>query len=170
MLQDLRIVHRRKPATFLADHGPLVWATCLRSLKFGGTPDAGDEFYTQQDAYRFLLEVICGLKSPIVGETEVFGQFKIFSQEWVKREPKRATLIQKLLSDAKAIRSRHLTGLGVQSYGSWVRGKLTHNRVHFLGAGQLAREIHPYLAKQQRDLAIHVREPLRVGDFASSKV
>src|SRR4051794_17953925 len=98
MIQDLRIVHRRKPAKFAPDHGPLVWATCLRSLAFGGTPETGDEYYLQGEAYRFLLEVVCGLKSPIVGETEVFGQFKVFSQEWVKREPKRASLIQKLLS------------------------------------------------------------------------
>jgi glutamyl-tRNA reductase len=168
MLQDLRIVHRRKPAIFAETHAALVWSTCLRSLAFGGgSGDANDEIYEHAEAYQFLLEVVCGLKSPIVGETEVFGQFKAFSQKWVMAEPKRATLVQKLLSDAKAIRTEHLTGLGVQSYGSWVRGRVKSARVHFLGAGQLVQEIYPYLHKQERDLALHVRDLFKASNFAS---
>jgi glutamyl-tRNA reductase len=127
----------------------------------------GDEVYTQEAAYRFLLEVVCGLKSPIVGETEVFGQFKLFSQEWLKLEPKHSTLVQKVLSDAKAIRSEYLTGLGIQSYGSWVRGTLKPTRVHFLGGGQLVREIYPYLEKQQRDLVLHLRDREKAAVFSA---
>jgi glutamyl-tRNA reductase len=167
MLQDLRIVHRLKPSTFAGTHEAPVWATCLRSLAFGGKAEEGDELYVQEAAYQFLLEVVCGLKSPIVGETEVFGQFKTFSQEWIKLEPKRAALVQRLLSDAKAIRSEHLTGMGVQSYGSWVRSKLTQTRVHFLGGGQLVREIYPYLEKQERDLVLHLRDLYKGSNFTA---
>jgi hypothetical protein len=38
------------------------------------------EVFRGQQAYRFLLEVICGLNSPIVGKTAVMGQFKEFLQ------------------------------------------------------------------------------------------
>ena len=30
------------------------------------------------DAYRLLLEILCGLQSPMLGETQVMGQFKSF--------------------------------------------------------------------------------------------
>ena len=39
---------------------------------------SADEVFTGQNAYVFLLEVVCGLKSPILGETEVHGQYREF--------------------------------------------------------------------------------------------
>lgn len=160
MLHDFTIIHRRKPLRF-DDHTDPVWSTCLRSLAFtarAASPHPQDEIHTQHQAYRFLLEIVCGLHSPITGETEVFGQFKTFAQEWIKREPKRAPLVQKLLNDAKAIRSKYLSNLGTQSYGSWVRKNLKAKKVHVLGAGNLAQEIYPYLAKQA-ETVIHSRSP-----------
>lgn len=170
MLNDFRIVHRLKPARFAEVFEAPVWATCLRSLAFPANAcdvtDA-DELYTNSDAYEFLLEVVCGLKSPILGETEVFGQFKQFSAEWVKREPKRKSLVQKILTDAKAIRTQHLLELGIQSYGSWIRRNLRSKRAHFLGAGQMAREIMPYLQKKGCSLAVHTRDPLKYIDLSA---
>lgn len=158
MLNDFYILHRHKPNLIAHGQFPL-WSTCLRSLAFSKNLRAapGDEIFTQTAAYRFLLQVICGLQSPILGETEVFGQFKKFSQEWLALEPQRAPLVQRLLSDAKAVRTQYLRDLGTQSYGSWVRTHLRPERVHFLGAGQLAREIYPYLEKQQREIVLHAR-------------
>ena len=177
MIQDLQIVHRLKPSAFASTLPLPVWATCLRSLAFtdssssltvpSSVAGSDDEIYSKENAYQFLLEVVCGLKSPIVGETEVFGQFKIFSREWVKREPKRAPLVQRILSDAKAIRSEYLLNLGTQSYGSWTRSKLTASRVHFLGGGQLVREIYPYLEKQQRELVVHLRDLQKGASFTA---
>jgi glutamyl-tRNA reductase len=167
MIQDFYIVHRHKPKPFVDASCP-VWSTCLRSLAFTTPAFAsaiGDELYSHRQAYKFLLEVICGLHSPIVGETEVFGQFKTFSHEWVKADPRRAGLVQRLLNDAKAIRSQYLSHLGTQSYGSWVRKNLTSKRVHIVGAGSLAREILPYLLKQERDVVLHVREIAKVDFF-----
>src|SRR5438046_10434818 len=72
----------------------LEWQTCLRRILFLNSNDnraaieAAEggkavpptvEVFRGQEAYRFLLEVICGLNSPIVGETAVMGQFKEFS-------------------------------------------------------------------------------------------
>lgn len=167
MLQDFHIVHRLKPATFLESEVP-IWSTCLRSLAFTANASAAaadDEVYVNKAAYAFLLEVICGLKSPIVGETEVFGQFKQFSQEWLKSEPGRVTLVQKVLADAKAIRSAHLLDLGVQSYGSWIRHNLKTKRAHFLGAGQMVREIMPYLLKKGCEVKVHARDPHKTPEL-----
>src|SRR3989475_6294583 len=72
----------------------LEWQTCLRRILFLNSNDnravieAAEvgkavpptvEVFRAQEAYRFLLEVICGLNSPIVGETAVMGQFKKIS-------------------------------------------------------------------------------------------
>ncbi|MBX3022669.1 MAG: hypothetical protein KF799_13435 [Bdellovibrionales bacterium] len=167
MLQNLAIVHRRKPRIFTGTHVP-VWSTCLRSLAFAdGKPDfelhSDDEIYTQERAYQFLLEIVCGLHSPIVGETEVFGQFKAFAQAWCELDPRRMSLVQRLLNEAKTIRAAHLSHMGTQSYGSWLRKNLDCKRVHVIGAGHLSREILPYLAKHA-EVVVHSRDPRKV-DF-----
>ena len=170
MINNFLLVHRRKPQVFAGLQCP-VWATCLRGLAFvsnagGGRPgfpiEAGDEVFAGAQAYQFLLEIICGLHSPIIGETEVFGQFKAFAPGWLERDPGRAALVQRLLSDAKMLRSRHLSHLGTQSYGSWLRKNLAVSRIHVLGAGQLVREIFPYLSKQGSVL-VHARQPHKVN-------
>src|SRR5581483_5417622 len=71
----------------------IEWQTCLRRILFlnanesaatiaelenGKLPLATVEVFKGQNAYRFLLETICGLHSPIVGETAVKGTFKAF--------------------------------------------------------------------------------------------
>jgi glutamyl-tRNA reductase len=172
MLTDLCIVHRRKPNTFSPEEavGP-IWATCLRSLLFT-KPDQGeqiaqlnDDYYVGAEAYRFLLEVVCGLHSPIVGETEVFGQFKLFIEEWLHKQPQHSVLAQKVLSDAKAIRSEYLSNLGNQSYGSWLRKNLKENTIHILGGGHLVQEVLPYLTKQGKKVTLHVRNPEKINFF-----
>lgn len=168
MLNNFTIIHRRKPQVFADPQSP-VWATCLRSLAFVRANDEialldGDEKYSGKAAYQFLLEIVCGLHSPIVGETEVFGQFKAFMQEWLKQQPEKTVLAQRILGDAKTLRSQHLNGLGNQSYGSWLRKNLKVSTVHILGGGQLAREILPYISKQGKKAVIHVREPGKI-DF-----
>lgn len=143
----------------------LDWRTCLRRILFlnrtenaaliasaesEGLGASAIEVYRGDDAYRFLLEVICGLNSPLVGETAVLGQFR----EFVAHAKLPGTswgnflrqLISNLLVDAKRVRHEHLQGLGSQSYGSLVRQHLKGVRsVALLGGGQLAREILPWL-------------------------
>jgi glutamyl-tRNA reductase len=137
----------------------LEWQTCLRRIVLlhksesaaliSTLPEAA-EIYAAQAAYNFLLEVICGLRSPLVAETAVMGQFKEFCattrfpmNEWgafLRR------LTSDLLVDAKRVRSRHLEGLGSQSYGGMVRQHLKGvPSVVVLGAGQLAEEILPWI-------------------------
>lgn len=174
MLQNFCIVHRRKPHVFGSSEQVPVWATCLRSLAFTQSPasidiHSQDQIFTGPKAYAFLLEIICGLHSPIVGETEVFGQFKIFLTEWLNRQPECSSLVQKILGDAKVLRSKYLSHLGNQSYGSWLRKNVKSSEVHILGGGQLVQEILPYLNKQGKSVVMHVRNPRKV-DFFSGEV
>lgn len=143
----------------------LDWRTCLRRVLFlnrteneslitaaesEGVLASPVEIYRGDDAYRFLLEVICGLNSPLVGETAVLGQFREFVAH--ARLPNTSwghflrQLISNLLVDAKRVRHEHLQALGSQSYGSLVRQHLKGvPSVALLGGGQLAREILPWL-------------------------
>src|SRR5260370_1347906 len=143
----------------------LEWQTCLRRILFLNASDGRAltetaengklvpptaEVFRGQDAYRFLLEVICGLNSPLLGETAVMGQFKEFSlHAKFARTPWGAFLRQftsNLLIDAKRVRHDHLQGIGSQSYGSLVRQQIKGMpTVAVLGAGKLAREILPWL-------------------------
>lgn len=161
MLDDLIVLHHPSKSE---DNWPvaingLEWQTCLRrivllpkseSLALTIILPESSETYEGRAAYNFLLEVICGLRSPLVGETAVMGQFKEFcasaefpSNEWghfLRR------MTSDLLVDAKRIRSRHLEGLGSQSYGGMVRQHLKGvQSVVVLGAGQLAEEILPWI-------------------------
>jgi glutamyl-tRNA reductase len=153
-----------KPGRNFASQFPhaLIWKTCLREIAIlDGNQvrpqdlQANDQLYSREDAYRFLLEVICGLQSPVVGETEVLGQFKNFAQRAQEGPGGRCTApwIQRLIADAKRIRTNHLTGMGGRSYG-----RLAHRhvadcpRIFILGAGHLAQEMLPWFSNQRVDV------------------
>jgi glutamyl-tRNA reductase len=166
-LDQLAIVNLRRDAR---EHFPLVinsleWKTCLRRVLFLNRAEnnalieaaanqqqisAAVEIYEREEAPKFLLEVICGLNSPLVGETAVMGQFREFLEQ--ARFPNTAWgnylrhLTSNLLTDAKRVRHDHLQGLGSQSYGRLVRQHVKGlPMVSVLGAGQLTREILPWL-------------------------
>ncbi|HYW70155.1 MAG TPA: hypothetical protein VE961_03915 [Pyrinomonadaceae bacterium] len=167
MIDQLVIVNLRREAR---DKTPAVlngieWQTCLRRILFLNARDNHDlietieqgdllppvaEVWRGRQAYGFLLEVVCGLNSPIVGETAVMGQFKEFLQN--AKFPNTAwgnflrQLATNLMIDAKRVRHEHLQGLGSQSYGSLVRQHVKGlPAVAVLGSGKLAREILPWL-------------------------
>src|ERR1700682_286332 len=143
----------------------LEWQTCLRRIQFlnrienSALIEAAErdvlrpgsiEIYRSMDAYGFLLEVICGLNSPLVCETAVMGQFREFcAHARFPHTPWGGFLRQftsNVLVDAKRVRHDHLQGIGSQSYGSLVRQHVKGMpTVAVLGAGKLAREILPWL-------------------------
>jgi glutamyl-tRNA reductase len=137
----------------------LQWQTCLRRIVFLRRaeltllPAQLDlEVYCGRDVYQFLLEVICGLHSPLLGENAVMGQFRKFraSAQFSNTLWGRflRTLTTDLLVDARLVRHHHLQGLGSQSYGSLIRRYLKgRSSVAVLGAGSLAREILPWLTE-----------------------
>lgn len=121
------------------------------------------ERLTGQPMYHFMLEIICGLRSSLVGETEIQGQFKEFvkvhftqSESWIHRW---SSLFQSLLSDSKEIRQNYLKDLGSHSYGSLTRKILKETSlVQVIGAGQLVKEIEPWLS--EKHLQIYSRKNL----------
>lgn len=158
-----------KPGRDFAAQFPraFVWKTCLREIAIldsrqigADVLQPGDQLHLREDGYAFLLEVICGLHSPILGETEVLGQFKKFAQRAQESPGWRCTApwIQRLIADAKRVRTNHLTGLGGRSYGQLARTRLEHcSRVVILGAGHLAGEVLPWLEEKRVD--VYCRRP-----------
>ncbi len=164
-LGDLIVLNRRTtggaPTALLPES--CVLGTCLREVRIGiAAPDrqpttteadaAGYEKYAGAEAYRFLLQLACGLESEIAGETEILGQIK---QAWREYELAQADAavelrpwMQRLLQDTKEIRSEYVVSLGSATYGSLVRrllgGTLTGPTL-LVGAGQLAETILPFL-------------------------
>lgn len=134
--------------------GGVVWRTCLREIGFsvpqGGIAGDGRVFH-DEGAYAHLLEVICGLDSPILGETEVMHQFKAFAAAIPDERRDLKELGRRLMVDARLVRSRHLRGLGSRSYGSAVRRRVRNcGRVAIVGSGILGSEILPFVADQDR--------------------
>jgi glutamyl-tRNA reductase len=164
MHSQLVVVHRKKPSVFRdLPGGWRTFVTCLRSLAVSFSHSAlppdlseSDQVFRGSDAYRFLLEVACGLQSPILGETEVFGQFRRFAEEW----PEHSAFFQNVFADVKVVRGEHLSHLGSSSYGSWVRKQVRDGEtVHVVGTGQLAQEIQLWLRKQN-DVRLYSRNPV----------
>jgi glutamyl-tRNA reductase len=152
----------------------VVWKTCLREVAFVGRDGfradllrAGDTVLDGADAYRAVLEIVCGLRSPLVGETEVMGQFRGFVHRVERLDDQWLTLkafCRHLVPNAKAVRTRHLTGLGTRSYGALAARHLRHCEcVAILGAGHLTRQLVPALVS--RRVAIYCRRPASVADL-----
>jgi glutamyl-tRNA reductase len=142
-----RVAHE---STGSMDSAP-TWRTCLREVSFLREPAAPAhpaELLRDDEAYRVLLEVLCGLRSPMAGETQVLGQFKTFLADAAVDHAWLLPLGQRLLADARAVRDRHLRGLGSRSYGSAVRRRVADcPRIAIIGAGALADEILPFVAE-----------------------
>lgn len=140
-------------------------ATCQRALVFV-SEDQEDLFLNQlpknlnserlegASMYQFLLEVICGLKSDLLGETEIQGQFKNFIKLELQNKDSDIhrwnSTFQCLLSDAKEVRQNHLKDLGSSSYGSLTRKILKEmQQISVVGAGQLASEMEPWFGLKE---------------------
>ncbi|MCR4374605.1 MAG: hypothetical protein NUW22_07125, partial [Acidobacteria bacterium] len=139
------------PSSFPAGSVVATFRTCVRDLLFldDDVDAAGIPIVEDGAAYTRLVEVVCGLHSPMTGETQVQGQFKTFlesldspAHRWLRR------LGQQVLTDARIIREAHLRGLGSRTYGSAVRRHAQESaRVAIIGAGVLAQEVHEYVAE-----------------------
>lgn len=161
-LKELRL---QKPS----DKNIFIWETCLRKIIFSENQKPVKnhlELFEDEAALIFLIEVLCGLQSKVIGETEIFGQFKqfILSEEGQKisffQNPQ---FVQFIFKQVKEIREKHITGLGVNSYGSLIR-KICQNdeEISLIGYGQLAKKILPWIS--QRKVKIHVRDKSKYID------
>jgi glutamyl-tRNA reductase len=139
----LAVIHRPRVAGAPPLSGP-VWSTCLREVAFVLDADSvtAEQAIAGEDAYALVLEIVCGLRSPLVGETEVQAQFKAFL---ASLDPSlHASVLQvgrRVLGDAKAIRHDHLQGLGVGRYAHLALRRGSGSRLAIVGAGALAQDI-----------------------------
>lgn len=161
------IIHRTGALPFPNADDLVLWETCLRKVLIGPASaftlislEEDDEVFTAQVAYEFLLEIVCGLHSRILGENEIVGQFK-------KRFLKNAVppcfrlhfsrLPQMLLTDMKRIRTEHPLNSGTHSYGSFVRKEKAPGAVTLFGTGELALAIFPWVSESESSLRVMYR-------------
>jgi glutamyl-tRNA reductase len=180
MTQDFIVLHRTGPERYRLPEEVVVFSfmTCLRHVVIADADVVADlapqggEVLRGEEAYRFLLEVICGLHSPLVGETEVAGQFKNAVAAFnAPAGSAVAKVFKALFEDAKKIRDAHLKDLGSQSYGSVLRREIRGLRnVHILGAGHLVQEILPWVMKDGLKLTIHVRDVVKATRELAEKL
>lgn len=180
MTQDFILLHRTGPERYRLreEASAFSFMTCLRHIVIADVDTIADlapqggTVLRAEDAYRFLLEVICGLHSPLVGETEVAGQFKNTVAAF--GAPAGSTLaktFKALFEDAKKVRDAHLKDLGSQSYGSVLRREIRGLRdIHVLGAGHLVQEILPWVMKENMRLTIHVRDVVKASRELAEKL
>lgn len=131
-------------------------------------------------AYQFILETICGLKSRLLGETEIVSQFKESFENYLKSEQRDARLIKvfhKIFMDAKKIRSEHLQKIGLLSYCGLTKNLLNKhyqnhsldqekNDVVILGSGKLAADLLKVLNKNY-EISLHARNREVVEHYAN---
>jgi glutamyl-tRNA reductase len=162
------------------------WDTCLRTVAIfpeqltAHSALENSDVFTGETAYEKLLELICGLHSPLIGETEVFGQFKEavhkFQRDNVSVNEGLSSAFNQafrawsngLLEDAKQIRKNHLQDIGSQSYGSLVRRELRELgsvSIDILGAGRLVADILPWITKPWISKPLISRKVDRVSNF-----
>lgn len=161
----------------------VTWETCLRKIIFtdinieqhldqcrdlhlaNNTVQNFDqlrhlELLTETEALSFLIEVLCGIRSKVIGETEIFGQFRKFLElDEVKKLSffQNRQLLQFILQQVKEIRDQYITGLSVNSYGSLIRKKMgSVGEISFIGYGQLAQKIYPWV--KNNNVKFHVRD------------
>lgn len=186
-LDNLRVIHLLKDASqSTSARAPVapqalhvdsclrqLWVDCLSKDTDGAGLGAPFDVRFGIDAYAFLLSVASGLESPVLGETDIFGQIK---DAWKKRSAGQALRveqrelsgwIQRVFEDTKEIRALFLQNLAGSLYGSLLRKILKDGRnlqtgpTLLVGAGALASSVAPYLAEKELWIANRSQERAR---------
>ena len=188
MITNLTVINLKANSHANPSEGDVfVLKTCQRTLVMGigEAPflhlrnnalreDVITDIFEGQHAYTFLLETICGLRSEVVAEYEVVGQFKDAYQEFSKT-PNRNThvmiILEKLFQDNKKVRTEHLTEIGQLTYAGIAR-KLIHSAVSdgdvlVLGSGTLAEDLIKLL-KKKHTVYISARNSERVMELSKT--
>lgn len=180
MFSELILLHRKGQRDFELRGGAAsvsgeLWSfrTCLRKILIVSESSLasiqlveGDEVFRGADAFRFCLQVIAGLQSPLIGETEVAGQFRTVVQNFaIPHGPwghQLKRFFAALFEDVKKVRQKHLTDLGSQSYGSLLRRDLRGcKQIHIVGAGGFVKDLMPWLNKDGAKIVVHARNILK---------
>jgi glutamyl-tRNA reductase len=157
-----------------------ILKTCQRSLVLAfddypfSLPELPvHEIHSGDSAYIFLLETICGLKSKLIGENEIVGQFKeaykLYAQQTLKNT-KLLLILEKLFKDAKEIRTQYLIGISQKTYASITRKHLIQkaraNHVVVVGSGALAEDLINQF-KKKAQVSLCARNEDKVKELAA---
>ncbi len=158
--------------------GSFFLGTCQRTLVVDSTENMESREFLlkhreftllQEEGYEFLLQVICGLKSKLLGENEIVGQFKDGFEKYLDQEirkPSVTQVLQKLFKDAKSIRTEYLNDIGQYSYAGvtkkLIKNRGNENRVLITGSGQLTEDLLKVLHRKF-DLHILARNKKKVA-------
>ncbi len=138
--------------------------TCQRLLLLGFAPTlrplngakASAEYWDGVNAYRTLLEMICGLHSHILGENEIVHQFKTAYRQWRANchHCELLKVLEKLFKDAKQIRRQYLLSIGRPTYAGIVRKMILHRfesgPLAIVGSGALAEGLAKIVPQRYR--------------------
>ena len=123
-------------------------------------------------AYHYLLEVICGIQSRLLGENEIVKQFKQAYEEYLQKEDRQSGLIrilEKLFKDAKEVRTHYLKGVGQKTYAAITRKLIFEQtipkRILIIGTGQLAQDVINQFKKKVEQIFISSRNREKVQEF-----
>lgn len=188
MIENLTVINLLANTQLDTSTGEVfVLKTCQRTLVlgYGQTPfyhlgksglrqDKITDVFSGLNAYIFLMETICGLRSEVVAEYEVVAQFKEAYQDFAKLEAKNTqllTVLEKLFQDNKKIRTEHLTEIGQLTYAGIAR-KLIHSRITngdvlVLGSGVLAEDLIKLL-KKKHNVTVSARNYDRVRELTET--
>lgn len=158
-----------------------ILKTCQRTLvlsyqtyPFALTNLPKHDLVTGSEAYLFLLETICGLKSKLIGENEIVGQFKeayqIYAASTLK-DTKLLLVLEKLFKDAKDIRTQYLIGISQKTYASLTRRhfiqKEKADHIVVVGSGALAEDLINQFKKKAR-VSICARNAEKANELAKT--
>lgn len=152
-----------------------VLKTCQRTLILSFEDLKLGEFQkiSGEAAYLFLLETICGLKSKLIGENEIVGQFKeaykMFAASTLK-DTRLQLVLEKLFKDAKDIRTQYLIGISQKTYASLTRRhfiqKARARQIVVIGSGALAEDLINQF-KKKAEVIICARNTEKVNELAT---
>jgi glutamyl-tRNA reductase len=141
-------------------------STCQRSLIASLDSDcavssfAGGRLLHSNAAYSYLLSIVCGLQSRLLGETEIVAQYRTSlmnysSSPW--RNSSLLRILERILKDAKEVRTQHLQQIGQYSYAGLSKKLLLERtpreNVLILGSGALAEDLSKVL---NRHFPVHI--------------
>ncbi len=177
MLHAIKVIHSTNfDKDLLIDFpGSFILKTCQRLIILTTYIDKeapfNHEVYEGQNAYQFLLETICGLKSRLQAEHEIVSQFKEAYSHYLEQDIRSSIImkvLEKIFKDAKDIRSEYLLQLGQHSY-TGIAKKIIQNqssgkKVLILGSGKLAKDAIRALYKKF-DITISARNQEKVNQI-----
>ena len=180
MWSNLLILHSEDKERDLESYeGLYYWKTCMRSLYIGdirifdhsiASRSKYFKTYIGVEAYSLLLEIVSGIRSRLLGETEILSQFKeVFNNSSL---PKNSIgeylgkLRDQIIEDSRKIRSGHLRSLGDQSYGGLANRYLKEDKtVALIGTGNLSSKMIPWLKQNNRRVILVGRNTDKLVEF-----